>query len=168
VFLVERGTVLLHHEANGNQLPISVCGSGATVGLGAAILECPYPADVTPRGAAEVVAVAADSVRALTNSREYASLIARSLAAETHVLTKRCAALQSQTVRSRVLTILSELSGDAGAYPINVALPMQDLAVMAAADLAHVCRVMRGLRDEGLIDYGKRRLAIRTPIRGFA
>lgn len=165
VFLVERGSVVLQQEANGNLLPISICAHGTIIGLGAAILDRPHASDARPRVDAEVVAVAAHSVRALTTSPAYAPLVARSLATETFVLTTRCAALQSQTVRSRVLTILSELSGDAGAYPVSLDLPMQDLAAMAAADFAHVCRVMRELRDRGVIDYGKRRLAIRTPIR---
>jgi len=165
VFLVDRGVVVLHYEANGNRFPISVCSHGAVIGLGAAILDRPHAADARPRVDADVVAVAADSVRALITSPEYSVPVARSLAAETFVLANRCAALQSQTVRSRVLTILSELSYDASVYPVALVLPIQDLATMAGADLAHVCRVLRGLRDEGLIDYGKRRLAIHTPIR---
>jgi CRP-like cAMP-binding protein len=165
VLLVEQGRLFLErYESNGNLLPISVCARGAVVGLGAAILDRPHDLNTTSRVGAEVIAVTASSMRELTTCPEHAPLIARALAAETRVLADRCAALQSQTVRDRVLTILSELSQESGAFPIDLALPMQELAVMVGADLTHVCRVMRSLRADGVVDYGKRRLAIRSPI----
>jgi CRP-like cAMP-binding protein len=166
VLLVEQGSVLLERdEPNGNLLPISMCGRGAVFGLSAAILDHPHDVNATTRIDGEVIAVAAASMRELVSCPAHALLVARALAAEARVLADRCAALQSQTVRHRVLTILSEVSEGAGGFPVSVALPMRDLAAMAGADLTHVCRVMRGLHNDGVVDYGKRRLAIKKPIR---
>jgi CRP-like cAMP-binding protein len=103
-------------------------------------------------------------MRDLTSCPQHAPLVARALASEARVLADRCAALQSQSVRDRILSVLSELSQDASSYPATLALPMPDLAVMVGADLSHVSRIMRGLHVEGAVDYGKRRLAIRKPI----
>jgi CRP-like cAMP-binding protein len=165
VLLVEQGSVLLErHELSGQLLPISVCGRGAVVGLSAAILDRPHDLNATSKIDGEVIAVAAASIRALTTCPQHAPLVARALASEARVLADRCAALQSQNVRDRILSVLAELSHDAASYPATLALPMPDLAVMVGADLAHVCRIMRGLRQEGTVDYGKRRLAIRAPI----
>ena len=165
VLLVEQGSVVLErHEASGHLLPISVCGHGSVVGLSAAILNRPYDLNATSRIDGEVVVVAAASMRALTTCPEHAPLVARALATEARGLADRCAALQSQSVRDRVLAVLSQLSEGAASYPTTLALPMQELAVMVGADLAHVCRIMRRLRQDGAVDYGKRRLAIRVPI----
>ncbi|HSJ61284.1 MAG TPA: Crp/Fnr family transcriptional regulator [Jiangellaceae bacterium] len=161
VLLVERGRVFLERwEANGKLLPISVCGKGAFVGLSAAILERPYDVSATSRIDGEVVAVAASLVRELTTSSMHAPLVAKALAAEARVLADQCASLQSQTVRDRVLSVLAELTDGVRTFPVDVVLPMQDLAAMVGADLAQICRVMRHLRTEGVIDYGKRRLAV--------
>lgn len=165
VLLVEQGSVLLErHELSGNVLPISVCGRGALVGLSAAILDHPHDLDATSRIDGEVIAVAAASMRELTTSPVHAPLVARALAAEARMLADRCAALQSQSVRDRVLAVLSELSQGAASYPTTLALPMPELAVMVGADLAHVCRIMRRLHADGVVDYGKRRLAVRGRI----
>jgi hypothetical protein len=59
---------------------------------------------------------------------------------------------------------LDTLSRDAVSYPVAVALPMRDMAAMVASDQAHVCRVMRRLCAEGVVDYGKNRLRIRHPL----
>jgi len=161
VLLVEQGSIFLERfEADGNLLPISVRGRGSLVGLSAAILDGPYELDATPRIDAEIVVVTASSVRALMASPEHSPLVARALAAEALIFADRCAALRSKTVRHRVLSALAELCDGAIAYPVIVALPMQELAAIVGADLTHVCRVMRALRDEGIVDYGKRRLAI--------
>jgi CRP-like cAMP-binding protein len=161
VLLVEQGSVLLErHERNGNILPISVCGRGAVVGLSAAILDRQHDVNATPRIDGEVFAVTAASVRDLTASPEHALLVARALATEASILAERCAALQSQTVRDRVLAVLAQLSDGAALFPVALALPMQELAALVGADLAHVCRVMRALRAAGTIDYGKRRLVV--------
>jgi len=165
VLLIEQGSVLLErHEASGQLLPISVCGRGAVVGLSAAILERPHDLNATSRIDGEVIAVAATAMRELTTCPQHAPLVARALASEARVLADRCAALQSQSVRDRVLAVLCELSRDAVTYPTTLILPMPELAVMVGADLAHVCRIMRRLRQDGVIEYGKRRLAVRTPI----
>ena len=165
VLLVEQGSVLLErHEVTGNVLPISVCGRGALVGLSAAILDHPHDSDVTSRIDGEVIVVAAASMRELTTSPVHAPLVVHALASEARMLADRCAALQSQSVRDRVLAVLSELSEGAASYPTKVALPMPDLAVMVGADLAHVCRIMRRLHTDGVVEYGKRRLAIRARI----
>jgi CRP-like cAMP-binding protein len=166
VLLVEHGSIFLERfEADGNLLPISVCGRGSLVGLSAAILDGPYELDATPRIDTEIVVVAAASIRALMGSPDHGPLVARALAAEARIFADRCAALRSKTVRHRVLSALAELCDGAGAYPVIVALPMQELAAIVAADLTHVCRVMRTLRDEGIVDYGKRRLAICSRIK---
>ena len=165
VLLVEQGSVLLErHEVTGNVLPISVCGRGTVVGLSAAILDHPHDLNATSRIDGEVIAVAAGALRELTTSPLHAPLVARALAVEARMLADRCAALQSQSVRDRVLAVLAELSQGAATYPTTLALPMPELAVMVGADLAHVCRIMRQLRTDGIVDYGKRRLAIRARI----
>ena len=165
VLLVEQGSVFLErNDDDGNLLPIAVCGRGALVGLSAAILDGAHDADATLRCDSELVFVAAVMLRALTASPDFGPRIAQALAAEALVLAQRCAMLQSQTVRDRVLVALEELSRHATSYPVKVAMPMRDLAAMVAADLTHVCRVMRCLRAEGLVDYAKGRLAICRPL----
>jgi CRP-like cAMP-binding protein len=165
VLLVEQGRVFLERsEVDGNLLPISVCGRGSVVGLTAAILDTPHTVSAMARADGEVVTVAAALLRELTTSADHGPLVARALASEARILADRCAALQSHKVRDRVLGVLTEMSRDAqreGGYPLALALPMQELAVLVGADVAHVCRVMRALRDDGLVDYGKGRLRIR-------
>jgi CRP-like cAMP-binding protein len=167
VLLVERGSVFLErYGSDGNVLPVSVCGNGTVVGLSAAILDQPHDSDATSRADGEVIAVAAASMRALTSTAELGLLVAQALAVEARVLAERCIALQSHTVRDRILVLLDTLCRDAVSYPVAVVLPMRDMAAMVAADQAHVCRVMRGLCQEGVVDYGKNRLRIRRPLCG--
>ncbi len=162
VLLIERGSIFLERfDEHGNVLPVSVCGNGTVVGLSAAILDQPYDTDATSRANGEVIAVNAASVRALTSTAELGPLVAQALAVEARVLADRCVALQSHTVRDRILVLLDTLCRDAVSYPVAVALPMRDMAAMVAADQAHVCRVMRRLCQEGIVDYGKNRLRIR-------
>ncbi|HSJ61065.1 MAG TPA: Crp/Fnr family transcriptional regulator [Jiangellaceae bacterium] len=165
VLLVERGSVILErHEADGNQPPVTLCGQGALVGLAAAILEHRYDVTATSRTESEVFAVDAALVRGLTETQGLGVLVARALAHEARALTERCVALQSKTVRERVLAVLAAFSETGGPFPVRVHLRMQELAVLVGADQAHVCRVMRSLRDEGLVEYARHRLAIRTAL----
>ena len=165
VLLVDRGSVLLEGcDASGRVLPMSVHGDGALVGLSAAILNLPNDLSAISRVESALISIAASSVRDLASCQPHGLYIARSLAAESRGFAHRIAALQSHTVRERVLTVLLELSRGATAYPVTLAFPMHHLAALVGADITHVCRIMRSLHAEALVDYGKRRLSIRGPL----
>lgn len=166
--IVAAGKVRLAHPTPGGQdARLAILGPGEPFG------SLPELGDATYRDAANahtgccVLSISADNFRDLL--QRYPALAmaalertAARLRAAQHAIELTSAVPADRRIAATLLA-LAELVGraEAGATVIDTELTHKDLAAMTGTSVDTVSRVLAGLRRDGLIEAGRRRIAVR-------
>jgi CRP-like cAMP-binding protein len=163
VVLLESGRAVLRRaERSGLDVAIGLCDGGAFLGLASAIHQRPHAASAVLRTGGEIVAVPTACFIEALASPHLGPAIVEQLAREHVELIERYAARAALSVRDRVLAVLRDAAPAHAGLPAKVPLSTTDLASLAGADSSSVCRTLRELHAEGLVSFGRRRLAVRV------
>lgn len=171
VYLLARGEIKLGQlTADGRQVIVAVLGAGDLFAAAVAFQPTRYPVSAEAMSACRLLAWP----RALL-----ADLMARYPAASleaTRVISERMWQLQERyrdlatlpvpARLARQLGRLAERHGrrrEDGAVELTVRLTRQDLAELAGTTLYTVSRLLSGWQEEGLVEVGRRRVAILDP-----
>jgi CRP-like cAMP-binding protein len=166
VLLLHSGQAVLQRtEPRGIEVAIGWCAAGTFLGLASAVHQRPHAASAILRTESDVAAVPVDRFRAALASPDLGPAIVRQLAQEHVGLIERYASRAVLPLRRRVLDLLRESTLRDQALPAAVPLSTADLASLTGADSSSVCRVLRDLRDEGIVTFSRRQLAVRVRLR---
>jgi CRP-like cAMP-binding protein len=161
VLLLESGRALLKRvERDGAEVALALSAPGAFLGLASAVRRAPHATSAVARADSVVVAIAQDRVHEALASPQLAPAIVEQLALEHVTLIERYTARAALSVRDRVLALLREMTPADAVLPWPVHLSTTDLANPAGADGSSVCRILRALRDDGVVTYKRGRIAL--------
>jgi CRP-like cAMP-binding protein len=163
VLLLDSGQALLRRaERSGVNVAVALCDAGSFLGLASVLHGAPHAVSACMNIGGEVVAIPASRVVEALASPELRPAVVAQLASDHVGLIERYAARTALSVRDRVLAVLRDLTARSRHLPAVVELSTGDLASLVGCDNSHVCRVLRALRSEGLIDFSRGRVAVRS------
>jgi CRP-like cAMP-binding protein len=153
VFYLEEGWVtLLRTEGTGIDMIVAVCRPGAILSAGAAFSQTVHPTTAITRTPARLRTVPVAALeRAVHEDARIGRELLATLARETVTQIARCGALGCLGARARFERLLCELAS-ASTPPVRLPLRPSELAGVLGIDISHARRLVRKLRDEGVID----------------
>jgi CRP-like cAMP-binding protein len=187
---VERGSVLLHEgdasdyvvliedgslkvvaiAENGTEVVLAVRRSGDIVGDFAAVESRPRSASLVALQRSTVVIVTATTLRATLRQRPEAAMsLLRSTVWRINEGDRRRIECSSYEVPERIRRVLVELvemfrpEGQDDAVPVLIPLIQQDLASLSAASRESTARVLRRLRERGIVQTARSRILVVRP-----
>src|SRR5439155_12286969 len=171
VVLIEEGALKIAVTAeNGSVTVLAIRRAGEMVGEFAAVENRRRCATVTALDPSTVVIVGGSKLRATLDSRpETAVVLLRNAIARLHEADRRRAEFGSYDVAERIRRVLSELAhlfraeGAPACLPVLVPLVQQDLAGLAGASREATARVLRKLRETGVVRTERSRITVLRP-----
>jgi CRP-like cAMP-binding protein len=187
---VERGSVLLHEgdasdyvvliedgslkvvaiAENGTEVVLAVRRAGDIVGDFAAVESRPRSASLVALQRSTVVIVTAATLRTTLRHRPEAAMsLLRSTVWRINEGDRRRIECSSYEVPERIRRVLAELvdmfrpDGVAESVPVLIPLIQQDLASLAAASRESTARVLRRLREQGIVQTARSRILVLRP-----
>jgi len=170
VFRVLEGGIKLSRTGySGRELVLRRAGPGALVAESMAYAEEPlYPATATAYETSVVEAIPAEEHRdRILDSKELARAALARMTARSFEFLDHLALIRLENARFRVSTWLLGEAGTLGPDPVEVKLPGPKAAVGSLLGLTpeSFSRALADLREDGLIEVGRRRITLRNPRR---
>jgi CRP-like cAMP-binding protein len=152
---LERGWVtLLRTEDTGTEVIVGFRGHGTLLGTGALTSDAVYPLTAKAKTSVRVWSVPPAVLDdALSRESGLRRTVFGSIAAEAAEQAARCGALGCLDAREHLERLLIEFASRCGADgPARIPLATTEIAGLLGIDLSHACRLLRGMKQEGLIE----------------
>jgi CRP-like cAMP-binding protein len=164
VLLLDTGVAFLRRiERSGVEVSVSLCQPGSMLGLASVLRGTPHAVSVQMKTDATVIAIPASQVlEALSRPDLGPSLVAQLVADHLGLIERY--GTRALPVRDRVLALLRDIGRQTGRVPWGVQLSTTEIASLTAANVSHICRVLRALRAEGIVDFSRGRMVVRAPL----
>jgi CRP/FNR family cyclic AMP-dependent transcriptional regulator len=168
VALILRGVVKITANGpdGGPDVLLAIRMGGEAVGEFGAIDELPRSATVTTCGTVTArVIKSGDFVDCIRHDPDISYAVSKAIAAKMRVATARRVDFSGSNVSTRIARVLlqlAELYGDNGGNQASLKAPLtqSEVASLAAASEPAVQRVLRDLRERGIVSTGYRSIAI--------
>ena len=161
-YIIESGRVkVFGSDEEGNEIIFNVKGPGSYFGEMAALDGAPRSASVETMEKSQVCVVPkSEFQRVLSQHPALALELAKCMARRMRATTRSVKSLALTDVSGRVARTLLELATEQDGQTCVEGLTNRDLANMVGASREMVCRIMKGLVAEGLVERDGRRLII--------
>jgi CRP/FNR family transcriptional regulator len=170
VYLIERGLVKLIRVApNGRHVIIGLRRRHWLIGAPAVLLGKPYSFTAVTLFPSSLRRIPAKDFLDLANMNgQFSWHLHRLLSQEIFNQMKKMEAMSCLTAQDRLKRFLCDLIDEQkhiGPKPAGLSLPLsnQELAQLIAITPEHLCRVLKGMEQEGLIRRGKGMLTVTDP-----
>ncbi len=154
LYYVEEGWIkLLRTEANGADVTVGYRRNGDLVDSASLVTTLTHPVTAMTRTPSRVWAIRAEHYReSLRQSARVSAALTTQLAQEVIEYVERCGALACLSARERLERVLIQALGLAPQYPVRLPFAPTELAGLVGIDVSHACRLLRAMKEEGLID----------------
>jgi CRP/FNR family cyclic AMP-dependent transcriptional regulator len=155
--------------SNGYEALLAIRGPGDLVGEGAVLSGRPRSATVTALGEVKCVAVDSEQFKKLLEARPTVAMHLLALATErTRASDRRRLEFAALTVQERLAALLLQLARSHGentpeGIRLTTGLSQQELAGSVGASREAVARLLKGLRERGVVQTGRRGLVLLKP-----
>lgn len=170
LFVVAHGKVkLLRHTASGQDVLLAILGSGEMFGSLASLGDAAYTDEAEAQTPSCVLGIEARDFQSLVERYPSVALAVVTILAERlHEAHDTISQLSAMPVEARVAAALLKLAEKLGTpheggWLIQSPLSREDLASLTGSTTESVSRVVSKLRREGVIDSGRRWVAILAP-----
>ncbi|MFE7276912.1 Crp/Fnr family transcriptional regulator [Streptomyces sp. NPDC057623] len=169
VLIIQEGHVAVMQKAeDGTEVLLAVRGPGEVMGDEGALMD--EPRSATVKAVSDVVGLditAGDLLRFVDEHHLWPDMYRNAVRRRRESDTER-SLLARLTVRSRFARVLLDLAVEAGEevdgrWEIDVELSQQDMASRVGASREAVAKVLRDLRERGVLETGRRRLTLTKP-----
>jgi CRP-like cAMP-binding protein len=145
---------LLRSEGTGTELIVGFRGQGTLLGTGALTSDAVYPLTARARTSVRVWWVPPAALDdALSRESGVRRMVFGSIAAEAAEQAARCGALGCLDAREHLERLLIEFASRCGTDgPTRIPLATTEIAGLLGIDMSHACRLLRGMKQEGLIE----------------
>jgi CRP-like cAMP-binding protein len=167
VYLLTSGTIKLSFvDRAGREFILGLRSAPRAVGMETALLNMPSLCSATTVTPCRARRFPAKSVRnSLKDGSEISFHMSRCLSRESIDQTRVLMELHSGNARHRLVNLLQRLNAGPGAAELSLAgtdLKRHELAKLLAVTPEHLSRLLRGLRRDGLLRSGTRRIILRN------
>lgn len=175
VYLIKKGVAKLSRlDESGKEVIIALRGPGWLLGYDSAILGQSYPTTAETITACQLQQALGQDLRILLRAGlEVSWHVQRMLASEIRDNIEGMSRVALCSVRHRLISLFFQILREhkqcdsAEECIIEMPLTQRELAQLLATTPEHVCRVISGLEEKGLISRSKRSLIIRNPRKLF-
>jgi CRP-like cAMP-binding protein len=164
VLLLDAGVAFLRRiERNGVEVSVALCQPGSMLGLASVLRGTPHAVSVHMKTDAMVIAIAASQILDAVSRPDLGPSLVGQLVTDHLGLIERYGT-RALPVRDRILSLLRDIGRQTGRVPWGVQLSTAEIASLTAANVSHICRVLRMLRAEGIVDFARGRMVVRVPL----